>query len=242
MDLAHYLTAVRRDGDLLAATPADVLDTVVPSCPAWTVGQLVGHTGWVYRWVTATLRADPASPPNPKSIEAAPQGTAVLEWYRVALGELLTALGEVDLDRTFKTFAGPQNGHWWARRMAHETSVHRWDRQQALGAATPIETELALDGIDEVLDTYLPRRFDHATFRSQGQTLHLHATDGAGEWMLTMKPDAVHCQRTHGKGDVALRGSASDLLLFVTSRLDPEQLDTFGQLELAQRWQAAANF
>ena len=126
--------------------------------------------------------------------------------------------------------------------MAHETSVHRWDGQQALGAATPIETELALDGIDEALDTYLPRRFDHAAFRSQGQTLHLHATDGSGEWMLTMQPDAVHCQRTHGKGDVALRGSASDLLLFVMSRLGAEQLDTFGQLELAQRWQAAANF
>nr|BFE67524.1 hypothetical protein GCM10020092_008250 [Actinoplanes digitatis] len=40
--------------------------------------------------------------------------------------------------------------------MAHEISVHRWDAEAAAGRATPIETKLAADGVNEVLDTWLP--------------------------------------------------------------------------------------
>ncbi len=253
MDAAAYLDALAREGALLAGTSVSDLERAVPSCPEWTVAQLIGHTGWVHRWVTATLRADPANPPSPRTIETAPPGPAVLGWYRQALDELLVSLQEVDLSRTYTTFAGPRNGHWWARRMVHEAGVHRWDAQNAVGAAAPFEAAVAADGVEEALDTYVNRRFDHRAFGSAGETLHLHATDGgdhvdgetgvqSGEWMLTMQPDAVVWERGHGKGDVALRGATGDLLLFLMSRVGPDHFEIFGDRSLAERWQAAANF
>jgi uncharacterized protein (TIGR03083 family) len=243
MDTDAYLAAVRRDGDKLAATDQATLDLIVPGCPEWTVAQLLGHTGWVHRWVTAVLRAAPADPPSPKTVERAPADpSAAAGWYAESVAALLQAFDEVDLDQTFSTFTGPRDGRWWARRMAHEASVHRWDAQSAAGRAEPIDADLAVDGVDEALDTYVTRRFDRAAFGSSGQTLHLHATDIDGEWMLTMQPDALQWARAHGKGDTAVRGSASDLLLFVMSRRQAGDLEVFGDPALPDRWQAAANF
>jgi uncharacterized protein (TIGR03083 family) len=248
MDAAAYLDALRREGAVLAGTSAADLDRTVPTCPDWTVAQLIGHTGWVHRWVTATLLGDPASPPSPRTIETAPSGPDVLGWYRQALDQLLPCLAEVDPGVIYKTFAGPRNGLWWARRMAHEAGMHRWDAQNAVGVADPFEAGLAADGVEEALDTYVVRRFDHGAFGSAGQTLHLHATDSddaggqTGEWMLTMQPDAVIWERAHGKGDVALRGSTSDLLLFLMSRVGVDRFEIFGDRSLAERWQSAATF
>mgnify|MGYP003341672377 FL=1 len=126
--------------------------------------------------------------------------------------------------------------------MAHETSVHRWDAQHALGTADPIDPDLAVDGIDEALETYVAQRFDLAAFGATGQTLHLHATDTEGEWMLTMTPDALTWTHGHGKGDTAIRGRAEDLLLFVMSRRGTDGLEVFGDTTLPARWQAAGNF
>ncbi|MFN0029111.1 MAG: maleylpyruvate isomerase family mycothiol-dependent enzyme [Acidimicrobiales bacterium] len=249
MDAAAHLDALQREGSLLAGTAVGDLTLTVPSCPQWTVAQLVGHTGWVHRWVSATLRADPATPPSPKTIEAAPTGPDVLAWYRQALDEVILSLTEVDPARTYKTFAGPRDGYWWARRMAHEAGMHRWDAQNATGGAAPFDPVFAADGVEEALDTYVLLRFDHRAFESSGQTIHLHATDTpdtggghGGEWMLTMQPEAVVWERAHGKGDVALRGSTGDLLLFLMSRVGPDVFEVFGDRSLAERWQAAANF
>ncbi len=243
MDVTTHLAAVRRDGELLAALDGPALDQLVPACPAWTIAELLGHTGWVHRWVTATLLAPPDQPPHPKTIERAPtEAAAVPAWFRTSLDGVLAALEQCDVDITYKTFAGPQPGRWWARRMAHETAMHRWDAQDALGDAEPIDAELAVDAVDEALDTFVSRRFDHAAFGSTGQTVHLHATDIEGEWMLTMQPDAVVWERAHGKGDVAVRGPASELLLLLMSRRGVDGLETYGDAALLRRWQDAANF
>ena len=52
----------------------------------------------------------------------------------------------------------------FARRMAHETSMHRWDADNAQGDPAPIDPELAIDGIDEALGTYVAARFDRERF------------------------------------------------------------------------------
>ena len=91
-----------------------------------------------------------------------------------------------------------------------------------------------------------PRRFDYAGFGANGQTVHLHATDGRpdvpGEWLITMDAERTDWQRGHHKGDVAARGALSDLYLFVWNRVGPERLDVVGDADLLARWQAAARF
>ena len=49
--------------------------------------------------------------------------------------------------------------------------------------------------------------------------MHLHATDDGlgptGEWTIVNDEDGVGWSHEHGKGGVALRGSAKDLLLAI---------------------------
>ena len=70
-----------------------------------------------------------------------------------------------------------------------------------------------------------------------GQSLHLHRTDGEGEWMVRLGPDGeVSTERTHGKGDVALRGPASSLYLWCLSRVPADDLELFGDPAVAALW------
>ena len=67
--------------------------------------------------------------------------------------------------------------------------------------------------------------------------MHLHATDGDGEWLVRLGADGVVVTREHAKGDVALRASASDLLLFLYGRRDASVGEVFGDAALLDRWQ-----
>ena len=125
---------------------------------------------------------------------------------------------------------------FWARRQANETAVHRWDAQRAAGAVEPVEHTLAVDGIDEFFGL-IPFWRRESNVRGVGETIHLHCTDGAGEWLVRLAADAVIVTREHAKGDVAARGSASDLLLFLYGRVGPSALEVFGDASLLDRWQ-----
>ncbi|MGH2702312.1 MAG: SCP2 sterol-binding domain-containing protein, partial [Actinomycetota bacterium] len=107
-----------------------------------------------------------------------------------------------------------------------ETAVHRWDAQQATGNEKPIETELAADGIDEILYVFLPAKLDR--HKGSGETVHIHCTDVAGEWMVRLNDGGFEVTSGHGKGDAALRGPASDLLLTLWGRIPFERVELIG--------------
>ena len=119
--------------------------------------------------------------------------------------------------------------------MTQEAAIHRWDIEAAHGDTQPINAELAVDGINEFYDFFIAERLPKA-FSGDG-SVHLHATDAEGEWMVTRKSDGITVEKTHGKGDVAARGSASDLLLFVWNRKLHTALETFGNTELLEEHQ-----
>ena len=50
--------------------------------------------------------------------------------------------------------------------------------------------------------------------------MHLHCTDTEGEWVVTLTDDGPRTTRAHEKSDVAVRGAASDLDLFVLGRVN----------------------
>src|SRR3546814_15129607 len=103
---------------------------------------------------------------------------------------------------TFSTWLGPRPGAWVARRMAHETAIHRWD---AAGGA--FDAALAIDGIDELLDELAP--LDHLAERLAGTTptVHLHSpASDAGEWPRTFGPERTPRQRVPGKGHPRVPG------------------------------------
>lgn len=58
--------------------------------------------------------------------------------------------------------------------------------------------------------------------------IHLHATDGEGEWLIRFDPGDVVVESGHAKGDAAVRGPAGDLLLWLYGRVPLDDLQAFG--------------
>lgn len=247
----HLQEAGRR---YLAALPQADPDAPVPTCPGWDVQRLTDHLGRVHRNVTQVLRQREAGP-----LPHAPTGPAITEWLRAGFEELTETLAhEVPPQRADEpiatTWAGVQPRRFWLRRMAHETTIHAWDLGHAVASPTPIDRALALDGIDELFEVFIPHRLDRDRAGVlTGTSLHLHATDNAptnagsgredeGEWLLRADGDGVHWTHGHGKGDAAVRAPAQDLLLWAWGRLPDGRAEVLGANEVATRWQQALRF
>lgn len=236
------MAAVRREGDaLLTAARRGPLNVPVPSCSGWDVAALVAHTSRVHHWCTQALQAagEPAGrfPKPPEGDEA------LLEWYRRGLDELVAELAARADDEPAWNFAGvePANVGFWRRRQAQETAVHRWDAEAARGTASPIEAALAADGIAEIMEFFGARRLAaQEGGLDLGGTVHVHCTDTEGEWTFTTRGQTFEATVGHEKGDCALRGPASDLLLVLWGRLaiDDAAVEVFGDRAVAQRWLA----
>jgi uncharacterized protein (TIGR03083 family) len=217
--------------DLLAAVTADLaligeaLDDparLVPACPGWDAGRLATHLLGVHRMVTHAVTT--GAPPPAGERPAWPRGAAALRAELAGSGAALVALlAAADLDRPVWSFIpGQDTVAFWCRRMTHEHAVHRVDAQQAAGLpVVPVPTPVAVDGIDEWLmianERTLPRR---ATPLVLGGSVHLHATDAVGEWTIRSVGGRLVSTPGHGKGDAAVRGPASTLMLGLWARAD----------------------
>jgi uncharacterized protein (TIGR03083 family) len=238
VDAAAHVEAVERESATLAGVlAAGPLDAVVPTCPEWTLADLGAHVGnvlgvWSHVLCEATGRPKPQIP-------EAPVGGDLAGWFRACAGALVEELRATPPDTPGWTWM-PDNGSpgFVGRRMAHEVAVHRVDAQLALGAADPIDPELAADGIEEVLLIASQRESPVG----EGQTLHLHGTDRGDEWLLTLGPDRLGVERHHGKGDLALRGSVSDLELVLYQRPASGPVEHLGDDEVLAAWYRAFTF
>jgi uncharacterized protein (TIGR03083 family) len=238
----EYVAAITREGDALARAARDAgVDAPVRSCPDWTVGDLLGHVGRIHRWVTTIIVSAPDAPSAHWSQNEPPPIDERIDWFVGGYGELARVLDEKDPDTTVWTWTPDGTAGFWARRMAHEIAVHRWDAQTAVGEPQPIDRALAVDGIQEAFDM-VPVRLAHNLPRGEGETIHLHCIDGEGEWLIRLTPDGPVFTNEHAKGDVAARGTASDLVLLVWGRIAPDQVEVFGDASLLARWQELARF
>lgn len=193
----------------------------VPSCPGWNALGLVEHLGWVHLW--AEFCAAHGRAPNDE--EAGGLSTfdrtrpdLAADWYRATAHALAPTLRSLDpAAPTWHPFPSDRVAAFWPRRMAHETTIHLWDLEHAVGREpSRIDAEFASDGIDEYLGVFLPReRMRGATLPSG--SLHVHCTDVEGEWLVWDDGD-YHLVRAHQKGDAALRGPAEALLLSLWGR------------------------
>jgi uncharacterized protein (TIGR03083 family) len=236
MQKADFLVALRRDGAAFAdACDRAGLATSVPSCPGWTVSDLLWHLKEVHDfWRTIVGEARdswegyaPAERPTDESLPAA---------YLDGLALTIAVLEAADAESPNWTWTNDHTAGWVQRRMAQETAVHRWDAEEAAGTVRPIEAHLASDGIDEFLHHFLDWRSD-APSPVVG-SVHLHCTDVAGEWTVREGDGRFDVTREHAKGDCALRGAASDILLVLWRRLPLVTTDVVGDAEVAARFVA----
>ncbi|PBC71706.1 uncharacterized protein (TIGR03083 family) [Streptomyces sp. TLI_235] len=228
MNRTDYASALREGGARLAETAEGRLDLPVPSCPGWTVADLLRHTGEVYyfwRLIASGELADPEGYREPEP----PRDELLPAWLGEQCEELAAVLERLDPDEPRWSWSSRKDAGFVQRRMAQETAVHGWDALLAAGRPEPIGTELALDGIDEFLELFHDA-VPPADFPADG--VHLHATDGAGEWTVRVAGGRWLVAREHGRGAVAVRGAASDLLLWLWCRAGAEPLEVFGDAAL----------
>lgn len=210
----------------IAGSPG--LDVPVPSCPDWSLRDLVEHLTEVHRFWAAAVAAGPSErPPDLRTADDTLPADLLIR-SAAATQELIAALRA----------AGPVLGcwTWWgdsdvpmtsgavARHQVQEAAVHAFDAQLATGTPQPVPAIVALDGIAEFIGvsygTAGPWPYEPAR-------IGLHATEGES-WLLNLKApgsDVLDGQ----PGTVAdLRGSASDLLLALHGRLPLDCLRSQG--------------
>ena len=244
MDHAAFCSATASE----IARYADLIDGAdlalpVPTCPGWDLLALTKHVGMVHRWATQMMRDRATERLDFRQVDRnlPADASGYADWVRAGGEALLTQL-QAPPDSPVWTWGPGKSVGWWARRVAHETLVHRADAALAQDREPTVAPALAVDGIDEFLEnlpaagaSFAP---NVAELTGQGESLHLHATDADGEWMITLTDDGFRWSHGHGKGDVAARGRAADLLLLVYGRLavDDERFERFGDTTLLDRW------
>lgn len=239
MDRSTYLDAVARDGAALAAAARIGLEPPVEHCPGWTVQSVVEHLGMIHRWVEEMVRTRAGERLRRQDMAPPPTDAGVLiEWFEEGVERLVETLTAVGPDEPVWNWSlQPHVAAFWPRRMAHETGVHRWDGERGVGREQPIDGALAIDGIDEVFDTIAPRMMSDGAPLALGGTLHLHCTDRDGEWLVSSSESgALDVRREHAKGDCAVRGSASDLLLLLLNRPTRDRCEVFGDDGVLDAW------
>jgi uncharacterized protein (TIGR03083 family) len=254
-DFERYCERLQEQTDRLAADIQQVVaggkaGLPVATCPGWTIADVIGHTGGVHRWAEhmvatrATERADRGDikvnfPDDPARYPG---------WLTDGVAALTATLRAAGPQAPVWTFAPDHRAFWWARRMVHETAVHGADVVLAVDRVPRFDPEQSADGIDELLALfpYSPRT--HETIRALpagGESIHLHATDCDGEWMIRLTPGGMTWERGHGKGTVAVRGPVGTLFLFAYGRAgandpalgaDSQALEVLGDRDLLADW------
>ena len=182
MDVSEHVRQLRSDGERFASALEEAnLESVVPTCPDWTVRDLAVHLGSVHRWATAYVRDGLDVPDADLEATAGPRPSdgGLTEWFRDGVGALASGLRDAPADLSCWTFLdAPSPRAFWARRQAHETAIHRVDLEGVAGPVGAFPPAFAADGIDELLFRFLGRP-GRAPRVAAPVTLRLEAVDVA---------------------------------------------------------------
>jgi uncharacterized protein (TIGR03083 family) len=221
MDYAAFVQHVEWDGNRLSETASGKLPLDVPSCPGWVVRDVVAHVAQVYehKILCTTLGA----PPEPWPPEW-PADREPIEWFRDAHGRILELFAQSDPTRPSATWWAPdQTVGFWARRMAHETAVHRVDTELATGVTTPIDPELAIDGVDEVLERMLAGDWsEDPDDAATGQSVAI--STGGRTWFVTLERERMSVSEDGESRDAVIEGDPSDVLLWLWGRAPDDRV------------------
>ncbi|MFB4309819.1 maleylpyruvate isomerase family mycothiol-dependent enzyme [Actinomadura sp. GTD37] len=247
LDAERFKEGLREHARGLAAAGAAGPSARVPTCPEWTLRDLVGHVGQAHRWTSHLIRTGGTDVLNelPRTTPDSPADWP--GWLRDGAAELIGAFeakpdGSVD---------HPLLGTWptvmWLRRMAHETAVHHADGARTAGTPFAMAPDLAADAIDEFLGlitsvTAAAHKPELAELRGTGETLCLRpAEPSLPGWLITRTPDGPVWEGGARDADMTITGPVQDLLLVFARRLAPDdaaEVKVTGDASLLDHWLA----
>jgi uncharacterized protein (TIGR03083 family) len=241
VEIAEHIDALDAEIEpFVAAVEAAGLDAAVPTCPGWVVRDLVQHMGGVHRWAALHVREARKDLVDEDLVDVVggwPPDAATVAWFREGHRLLVDDLRAAPADLECFTFLRSESPlAMWARRQAHETIIHRVDAEAAAGTLTTPASDIASDGIDELLTCFITRR--SSKFRlDPARTIEISAADTGGVWSVLVGPDRITTSRAAAESpDVAIRGAAADLYLFLWNRGGQAGLEAEGDTSLAAAW------
>ncbi|GAA0584975.1 maleylpyruvate isomerase family mycothiol-dependent enzyme [Paractinoplanes ferrugineus] len=216
----------------VAAAPS--FDAPVPSCPGWTLADLVRHLGRGRRKAAAIVAAGPAdAPPTDLGPEPPEDRAALLAWLDESVELLARTLREAGPDRACWTWWGdsqsPSTSGGVARHQVQEVAVHTYDAQLALGAPQPLPAVVALDGVEEFQFTCCATT---TAWPHDPAVVDYHVVDGP-TWRLRLGGDGARVTRLDpaaapAEVDASASGTASELVLAFYGRVPLESLKVEG--------------
>jgi uncharacterized protein (TIGR03083 family) len=244
LSLEHHLDALVHSGAALREAAATAgLSATVPTCPAWDVAELVAHQGMVHRWAAANLRGDTGHDTSASKAEAK-AAADLLGWYSeglAALVDTLTATAEDARATVFLNDAPPPR-RFWARRQAHETTIHSVDAISALHGRWPtasdvdLDPALAADGIDELLTGFVTRGKGRM-HSAEPYTVLVRTDDTDHAWTLRISDGPIVTTPGETKRpDAVLSGTAVQLYLSLWNRAD--EITTEGRSDVVSQWRS----
>lgn len=211
------------------------LTAPVSGCPGWTLADLGGHVGGVYRFanVAVTELRSSEVPVGPR------ERLELLDWFDAGAQTLLRSLAARASEAPCWTMGDPDNVGFWVRRMCHETALHLWDAQSSLGEPASIESHLAVDGVHEIVTMFFPRQVRLGRMLPLTDSLRLEFADEPLASALAIAGDGTHdCAH---ETDAVLSGPAESLLLLLWKRRGlVRELELIGDVEAGHRVLATA--
>ena len=204
------------------------------------------HQGGVHRWATTYVEGghtEPGAVGFSSARGPLPADPDLVDWFLSGHAALVEALAGASPGLQCWTFLpAPSPLAFWARRQAHETTIHRVDAEFAAGTAlSVVGPDVAADGIDELLVGFGPapgRRKEHA--EQVPAVIAVRCTDHEAGWIVRLGPEGAVAERAQGTAEIpagdaksrtmtcAARGTATDLYLTLWRRRAPETLTLEG--------------
>jgi uncharacterized protein (TIGR03083 family) len=252
VEITEHIEALRRQGDLLAdAAERAGLDAPIPPCPSWQVKDLLRHAGYIHRWAARHITECPDTVLDGPSEEDILRGGAadpdLLAWFRAGHAALVKTLSTADPGLVCATFMdAPSPLAFWARRQAHETSIHRADADSASGVCPEYDPDFAADGIDELIMGFGQRRKYRPSAGYDGD-MQVRAADTGHAWHVGTVNGRIQARRNPAGPDPAtppacvITGPASGLYLFLWNRSDAAQagVTISGDAGFLDLWQSS---
>jgi uncharacterized protein (TIGR03083 family) len=235
MDVAQYVDHLERAGDQLAASARFAgLDALIPSCPDWTVGQLVRHTTRVHHWVTFILGGGVSD----GFTFDAPHDAELFAVFASGVAELAAALRAAPASLDVYTMIPAETAALsWARRQAHETAIHKVDAELAADAGVgEFDADFAADGLAELVMLLGPHRFSTAGLAGTS-TVTLTPVDANAAWTVTLSPSGITAvEQAQDDSDLTVFATASDLYRWAWNRAGDDEVSLAGDVTLADLW------
>ena len=218
-------------------------DAEVITCPTWDGRALIAHQTMVHRWAAANIRGE--------DVEAVPTQTAIREsvadlgaYFREGLDALIAALRDAPDDLKAMVFLNdaPPAKLFWARRQAHENTIHMVDALSADLGRVPtageaaVERDVAIDGLDELLCGFFTRG-KSKIFDGTEYDVDVIPSDADRRWTLHVAERMTVSTSSSGDAQVRISGPADAIYLALWNRGD--EVEVSGDDGLLDRWRAA---